>query len=310
MALWRVFVCVAALSTVFASAETAMAADTLVASQVRFAGERGYRVVTMVSPRGKPRIVVQAVNASLEPVGKSIDLPGGAATTALAVRDDAVMVALLGGGGQPRVRMALLPVAADGSLKGPAKLVDATARRTDKTFSPTTVLACPDGDGFAILWQEIKVRQNGRPDARTYMARVAPDGRWLMPAVVVSVPWALGEMVYNGAGYHLAIFFDGAQPGQTRVSMVTLDAAGKPEQHPWWVSQPELVDEVQLIRIGGGVHAYWRGGTDSTSLRSVKVTSARQWGQAPEAHTDHGRLRLGDDFALRLDASRKVEVIR
>jgi len=310
MALWRVFLCLAAWSVVFASAETALAEETVVASQVRFAGEHGYRVVTTVSAKGKPRIVVQAVSANLEPVGKPVELAGGAATTALAVRDDAVMVALLGGGAQPRVRMALLAVAADGSLQGPAKMVDATARRTDKTFSPTSVVACADADGFAIVWQEIKLSANGRPDARSYMARVAPDGSWLMQAAVVSIPWALGEIASNGAGYHLAIFFDGAQPGQTRLCMVTLSAAGKPEQHPWWISQPELIDEVQLIPIPGGVRAYWRGGNDSTALRSVQVTSVRQWGKAPETHTDHGRIRLRNDFALRLDASRKVQLVR
>jgi hypothetical protein len=43
-------------------------------------------------------------------------------------------------------------------------------------------------------------------------------------------------MEWNGRGYHLALYYDGTTYGQTRLRLVTLSAAGRPEQHPWWVS--------------------------------------------------------------------------
>src|SRR5204862_2535813 len=89
----------------------------------------------------------------------------------------------------------------------------------------------------------------------------------------------------NGPGYHPARFFDGAAPGQTRLSFVTLGADGRPEQHPWWVSKPELVDDVQLVPIAGGVTAFFRGGAAGHALASVDVTSVGTWGTEPRSRS-------------------------
>ncbi|MBW2453384.1 MAG: hypothetical protein JRI68_02685 [Deltaproteobacteria bacterium] len=291
-------------------AEAQPAPGTTMSSNARYGGGRGFRVRTKATAAGKARVELQRLGAGLAAQGAPAKVyEGPPVLTALAVRDDAVLVPLIGGGRQPFVRFAVTKLDAQGAPVGSPTILDATARRQGKDSDPSAVVACPDPQGFTVLWQEQRITA-GRADAVTYMVRISPQGTWVQEAQVVQVPWALGAIAYTGATYHLAIFFDGAKPDQTRLCFVTLDAGGRPQQHPWWASRPQLIDEVQLMPISGGVSAHFRGGPQGTSLRSVRVTSIGQWGAQPAPAKDHGAIAMNQDFALRLGSGGVVEVVR
>ena len=279
-------------------------------SDVRFAGAVGFRLRTSSDDKGQVAVALTRVDSKLASIGQPIELYRGARVrTALAVRPDAVLVGLLQGGLRPTVRFSLVRLGPDGAPQGQPVALDATARRTANDSTPTAVVACPEPDGFTVLWQEQSTRAPGA-EARTYLGRISADGRWLAPATVVPIPWALGALVRSGAGYHLAVYYDGSRPDQTRLCFVTLSAAGQPEQHPWWVTPPEMIDEVQLQANGAGVVVYYRGGANGTSLRSVRVTTPGQWGTEPPAPTDQGSIAPGEDYSLRVAANGEVELLR
>jgi hypothetical protein len=279
-------------------------------SDVRFAGAVGYRLQTSTDEKGQVSVALTRVDAKLAPSGQPLELHRGARVrTALGVRPDAVLAALVQSGLRPTVRFSLVRLGPDGAPQAKPLTLDATSRRTANDSAPTAVVVCPDPDGFTVLWQEQSTR-DVRGEARTYLGRVSADGRWLSPATVVPIPWALGALVRSGAGYHLAVYYDGSRPDQTRLCFVTLNLAGQPEQHPWWATPPEMIDEVQLLATGAGVVAYYRGGTQGTSLRSVQVTTPGQWGTEPPPPTDHGSIAAGEDYSLRLAASGAVELLR
>ncbi len=294
----------------------AQAGAAIVSSEIRFEAGAGYRLRATRSGR-RFVVALRGVDASLKPVSRRLVLHrGGPVISALAARSDALLVALTGErSGRPFVRFAL--VALNKATKkagafGKVKLVDATSLRVAKNGSPATVVACPDPDGFTVLWQEQWMVGNNlraRPEARTYMARIAADGSWLQKPKVVPVPWAYGAIAHNGAGYHLALFYDLGQPGQTRLCFVTLSPTGQPQQHPWFATKPQLIDEVQLMAIKGGVIAYYRGGPKGGKLRSVRATAKGQWGSVSKPSTDHGSIAGNVDFALKRDMKGRVSFI-
>jgi len=307
--LWSVWLA-ALIGLLTGVAEAQPAAGSLLTSDARFAGDRGLRVRARATAGGQARVELERLGAGLVPRGAALRIHEGAPVlTTLAVRKDAALVPLINGGRQTFVRFAVVKLDDRGAPVGRPTILDATARRQSKDSAPSVVVACPDPQGFTVLWQEQRMTA-GRADAVTYMVRISPQGKWVQEARVVPIPWALGAIAYTGAAYHLAIFYDGAQPDQTRLCFVTLDAGGRPQQHPWWASRPQLIDEVQLMPIAGGVQAYFRGGPQGTTLRSVRVTTVGQWGTQPAPANDHGPLAMNADFALKPGTGGTVEVVR
>lgn len=231
---------------------------------------------------------------------------GGFIRTATAVRGSRVLVAMVEGGTRPAVQLALVEIAADGAAQQP--IIIRVPRSAGRRTAPTSVVACADPQGFTVLWQE----QGGLEarDAVTFMARIDDTGRWLAKPTEVAVPWALGAVAHNGDGYHLAIFFDGSRPDQTRLCAVRLTAQGQPREHPWWVSSPQLIQEVQLMHTAGRMAAYFRGGPDGSVLQSTDITAVRQWGTSPPAPSSHGRLSATEEFFVYAAPNGKPAIVR
>jgi hypothetical protein len=219
---------------------------------------------------------------------------GAPVVTALAVRPDAALVAMVNGGDRSFAKVAVVPIR-QGALGAPVRL-DAERPRTEG-FAPVSVIACPDPGGFTFLWQEQD--RGAARDARTYLGRVSSAGAWITRPVVAQIPWAIAAIAHNGRGYQLALFFDGQGPGETRLSMVSLTAEGVPEQHPDWASGPGLLQEVQLFPNGGRIVAYFRSGREGDQLMSRDVTAVGQWGSDPTDVRSHGRIAPEEEFALR-----------
>ncbi|MBW2525223.1 MAG: hypothetical protein JRI23_13650 [Deltaproteobacteria bacterium] len=231
---------------------------------------------------------------------------GGFFRTDVATRGNHALVAVASGGAQRRIVLALVSIAEDGTAEKP-RLVEVPSPGGDRG-TPTAIIACADPAGFTVLWQELTSAQSR--DAVTFLARIDPSGRWLVRPKQVPVPWSLGAIVHHQGGYHLAIFFDGASPDQTRLCTVRLTAAGQPREHPWWSSAPQLIDEVQLLSSGGRVHAYFLGGPDGATLKSTDLTDVRQWGHQPPAAQSHGKLGADQEFTLRPAANGTPEIVR
>lgn len=160
------------------------------------------------------------------------------------------------------------------------------ARPTRRHDLPFAVVATATPDGFAVLFQEIAA--NDPSAATTSMVLLDVDGRPAGPATSVPVPWSLADMIWNGAGYHLALIFPGHGTGM-RLSMVSVTAAGQPQQHPDWSSAAGYVADVHLVRAGEQIRAFYRGGTGGRLLES-DVTAIRGWGSEPPRARRHGAL--------------------
>jgi hypothetical protein len=216
----------------------------------------------------------------------------------LSVGHGRVAVTLVHPGRRPFVRVAVVPL--DGSAAPEPLEVPAG----QGGLAPTALVSCADPEGFTILWQE----QGGNMDVRAYMGRVAADGRWLRRPAAVNVPWALAAIAHNGRGYHLGLFYDGARPTDTRLAMVTLSDAGVPEQHPWWATSPQRIDEVQLVAAEGRIEAFFRGRTGD-GLSSADVTAVGQWGRDPGNERRRSELAPTEEFAVRV-ADGETAVVR
>ena len=220
---------------------------------------------------------------------------GPATRATIVASHDLLVVPVIHAGVEPFVRAVSVTVDAGGRLVG--RREHRLSSRIGGGYQPTQVLACTDGDGVMVMWQEVRFA-GGAADARTFMARVAADGTLSEEAREIPVPWGIAAVVDNGAGYHLALFFDGQGPGQTRLCLVTLSRNGQPEQHPWWASAPELIDEVKLARIGGRVVAAYRGGRDGRALRLLGSTAVGQWGVQPGPPTDLGSIAEDEEMLI------------
>jgi len=268
-------------------------------SILRFAGRERVRLEAPSSNEHSQRLVVRFGS------GPPTEIHRGPPVLAkLAVHDDAAAVAMVAPGAAPTIEIAVLSVPAEGAAP---RVVKATAPwKGTADHALFAGVGTGDAEGFTFLWQEVGTDRS----AVTHFARVRTDGTWLERPRVVEIPWSLAAIAPNGHGYHLALFFDGSQPGQTRLSFVTLARDGRPEQHPWWVSRPERVEDVQLFPIAGGVTAFYRGGTDGLALRSVDVTAVGTWGTEPAAPTSRGAIAEDERYALRKNGDGKAEVVR
>lgn len=275
-------------------------------STLRFSGEHP----VVLHNRWAPGAAKKTGGVRLVTSAGQVRLPGdGFVRTAMAVREQQVLVAVAQGGARPSVRLALVELGADGAPGQPRVIV--APRQAQAGYRPAAVVACADPQGFTVLWQEQRLdAQGGRPDARSYLARLDPKGNWLVKPKTVAVPWALGAIVHNGKGYHLALYFDGGGAAHTRLCGVTLSAAGQPEQHPWWASAQLAIDEVQLVRLGGSIQAFFRGGSSGSELWSTELTTPGQWGAEPGAATSRGTVGAAEEFTVRAKASGQPEIVR
>ncbi len=258
--------------------------------------------VTGAGSARRVKVTIARMTAKLAPAGEPIvAYDGVAAGTALGVREGAAAVVLFRGGAQPFVKVAVVDLATRS-----ARVVD-LARTAGASNTPSAALVCADPDGFTVLWQE-QVAGNPQAEARSTLARLKADGSILAAPAAVPVPWALGAIVDDGRGYTLAVEFDGAAPDQTRLCFVTLSRAGLPEQHPWWGSRPGVVEEVQLLTVGGRVTAVYRSA--GTLLAVVADKSTGQWGkEAAASRTLATGVATGTPYALRAGAG-GVELVK
>ncbi|MCA9533807.1 MAG: hypothetical protein KC593_09015 [Myxococcales bacterium] len=194
-----------------------------------------------------------------------------------------VAVALEGQGGRSRFFAHRVdPTAAPAAL---GRAHDIT-RPSAPPGTPFGVAATATPDGFTVFFQELDASDQSL--ARTFMAQLAPDGSPRGPSVEVPVPWGVSAATWNGAGYHLALNYPSGEG--VRLSMVSVDPSGRPQQHPDWASAAGTVMDVHLVAEGGRVLAYFRGGATGQDLLEADVTRIRQWGQEPPAPRRVSRL--------------------
>jgi hypothetical protein len=296
--LWLACALILLLGPRAAWAQTASRA-TRTTTFLRFAGKTEILIRSRWSKPARGNAATASVELELGGSKKPVELYKGKTVRAdVATRPGSVLVALIHGGAAPTIRFAL----ADVSGKNPKLASVKVARPTDTERRPASVVACGDPQGFTVLWQEESIR-DPNADVKTYFCRVAPDGTLIEKPRLVAVPWALAGLVHNGHGYHLGLFYDGAQPGQTRLAMVTLNDKGAPEQHPWWATAPGDLADVQLVAVGGRVTAFFRGGPSAEDLESTDVTAVGQWGREPAAAARHGKI-SGETFGVRVEGGK------
>ena len=110
----------------------------------------------------------------------------------------------------------------------------ALARPGKANNSPFAIAATATPDGFSIFFQEV---QNNDPNAaHTYMVELDGTGK-PGKAKEVQMPWALADVVWNGSGYQLALFYAGDGDG-VAASDGRPSKDGTPQQHPDWASEP------------------------------------------------------------------------
>jgi len=249
----------------------------------------GASVVRLVSRWG-----VESGSARLEAPGvPTLELYDGAGAATLAAGHDVVLVAYAVDEAHGPFRFRFLRREGGHSAVGDAVRVERPNARHDFPFS---VVAAATEDGFAIFYQEIQ--EDDPSAAHTYLVRVGVDGVARGAAVEVAVPWSLAAAAANGHGFHLALIYPGDGRGM-RLSMVSLDANGRPEQHPDWSSRAGMIDDVHLARRGEDIVAFYRG-AGGDRLLERDVTRIGSWGRNPPRARDHGRLRRGEAILIRM----------
>jgi hypothetical protein len=150
---------------------------------------------------------------------------------------------------------------------------------------PFAIAATRTPDGFTVFFQEVET--NNPNEAHTFMLDVAKDGT-ADKVTEVPIPWALGDAIWNGTGYHLALLYTGEMRG-ARISMVSTSASGQPAGHPDWSTQPGAITDIHLVEADGKIRAIYRGGAGD-HMYSTDVTTIGQWGQVTAKTTDLGAL--------------------
>jgi hypothetical protein len=261
-----------------AFAVTCLTASIAAAQPAQVEARAAYRadgtLVRLISTSAKKKSAVTLH------VGKAaaVTIHAGDATGTLAVGHDRVVVALAVDDAKKPFRIVVL----DGDERAAPV---ALARGSDRHDIPFAVAATPTPDGFTVFFQEIET--DDPTNAHTYMATLDKTGKPTGDAKEIAVPWSLGAAAWNGKGYHLALFYPGDGRGM-RLSMVSLTAAGSPEQHPDWASRAAFpIGDVHLVAANGKIRAFYRAGA---RLLESDVTAIRDWGSEPPKAKDHGAL--------------------
>lgn len=168
----------------------------------------------------------------------------------------------------------------DGATVSKPQLV---ARPAKQSNFPFAVVATRTPDGFTMFFQEVET--NNPNEAHTFMVDVDRDGK-AGEAKEVQIPWALADAIWNGTGYHLALFYTGEMRG-ARLSMVTASAAGSPSGHPDWATEPSAITDVHLVENDGKITAIYR---NLDHANATDVTKIGQWGQVTAKTKDLGAL--------------------
>lgn len=236
---------------------------------------------------------------------------GPSVVPAVTVSGDVALIAMVHEGAGAFVKLAFVDLPAAGGLT--VRPVVAAPRPEAARTLPSWAVVAADPDGFAILWQETNV-VDPNDAAHSFLGRLRRDGTWSDRPHEVAVPWPTAALAWNGHGWTAALWFGGfggqGGPDGIRVCLVTLSLAGQPEQHPWWISRPERVGEVQMLQTAGGMEVVWRGGADGNTLRSHRSAAIGNWGTEPAAARGHGAIGEDEPFALREGAGGRVEVVR
>jgi hypothetical protein len=206
---------------------------------------------------------------------------------------------LYSGGDHPFVRAVTYR---PGDAAHPTRAVELAPTAAASAFYPFAAVAAPTPDGFTVLFQD--------HGGQTYLARLAPDGSVRTPAASVAVPWSLAALAWNDHGYHLAVYYDGAGPSDTRLCLVTLTPDGQPEQHPWWASPRGAIGEVQMASARDGMRVEYRLDDGTSGLRTFTSRAQGQWGIEAPAPQNDGALAAGELFALRRGADGAVSTER
>lgn len=164
-------------------------------------------------------------------------------------------------------------------------------KRFDMPFA-LGIAATPTG--FTVFFQEVEVQNTN--EAHTYMQKLDKDGAPDGKLTEIQVPWWIGDAAWNGKGYHLALYYAGSMEG-ARLSMVSLTAAGVPEQHPDWASAPGQLSDMNLVASGGKILAYYRASAGDR-LHATDVTTIGQWGGKTQAAKDLGALAATSAIAI------------
>jgi hypothetical protein len=171
---------------------------------------------------------------------------------------------------------------------------DFTMKRPGKRGDlPYAVVMASTPTGFMVLFQDIEAQNTN--EAHTYMVELDEAGKPGGEPREVQIPWALGDAAWNGAGYHLALYYAGGDG--VRLSMVSITKDGTPQQHPDWSSKAGLVSDVHLVNDGDKIRAYYRGGMGDRLLES-DVTKIRGWGGEPPKAKDHGAISAKQTIAI------------
>lgn len=157
------------------------------------------------------------------------------------------------------------------------------ARPAKQSNFPFAVVATRTPDGFTVFFQEV---ETGNPsEAHTFMVELDKTGV-AGDAKEVQIPWSLADAIWNGNGYHLALFYTGEMRG-ARLSMVTTTPAGVPQQHPDWATEPTAISDVHLVETDGKIRAIYR---NLDRMHATDVTTIGQWGQVRAKAKDLGAL--------------------
>lgn len=219
------------------------------------------------------------------------------ATCTLAVGHDVLLVATLGDDGRAPFEIRFgRGVGAGFTLGDPVRV----PHPPSSPSTPLGVVATETPEGFAVFFQETEIADPTA--AHTYLVRLRVDGTPYAAPSEIPVPWGAGDALWNGQGFHLALFYPGDARG-VRLSMVSLTRDGRPEQHPDWSSAAGMVRDVHLVRDGERILALYRGGE---RVLESDVTAIRAWGTEPPRARDRGRLASDELIATRGTAEHRV----
>ena len=231
--------------------------------------------------------------------GKPSPIFSGSAVGTLVTGHDKIVIALTTDAKEP-FRIATV----EGTKLGKLHSIARPGNRKDMPFA---VAGTATPTGFAIFFQEV---QTDDPSAaHTYLLELDEAGAPTGPAKEVPVPWSLAAAAYNGKGYHLALIYPGDNGGM-RLSMVSLSAAGQPEQHPDWASAGGFITEVHLVAADDKIRAFYRGGKAGDRILESDVTQIRGWGSEPPKAKDHGAISSRHALAIANGKPQKIDLKR